>query len=41
MLQTARWHEGDWKQQMSPEGGQSGSVSKRFNTNGYTLFPAR
>ncbi|MFI2373179.1 hypothetical protein [Streptomyces sp. NPDC018833] len=40
MLLTARWHEGDWKQQMSPEGGQSESVSKRFNTDGYTLFPA-
>ncbi|MCZ7458207.1 hypothetical protein [Streptomyces sp. WMMC940] len=39
MVLTARWHEGDWKQQMSVEG-QSASVSKRFNTNGYTLFPA-
>ncbi|MCX5409907.1 hypothetical protein OHA37_39470 [Streptomyces sp. NBC_00335] len=39
VMMTARWHEGDWKQQMSPEGGISESVLSRFNTNGYTLFP--
>ncbi|MBT2432297.1 hypothetical protein J7F01_08785 [Streptomyces sp. ISL-22] len=40
MVLTARWHEGDWKQQMSPNGGQSESVVKRFNANGYSPFPA-
>ncbi|MFJ3825992.1 hypothetical protein [Streptomyces nodosus] len=40
MVLTARWHEGDWKQQMSPNGGQSESVVKRFNADGYTPFPA-
>ncbi|MGR4884901.1 hypothetical protein ACIPUC_36575 [Streptomyces sp. LARHCF249] len=39
VLMTARWHEGDWKQQMAPEGGVSESVLSRFNTHGYILFP--
>ncbi|MGW6945120.1 hypothetical protein ACWGF3_39750 [Streptomyces xanthophaeus] len=39
VLMTARWHEGDWKQQMAPGGGVSDSVLSRFNTHGYILFP--
>ncbi|MFG2405350.1 hypothetical protein ACGFR8_13630 [Streptomyces brevispora] len=36
---TARWHEGDWKQKMSPDGGQTELAGVKNTTDGYVLFP--
>ncbi|MCG7524556.1 hypothetical protein MHW47_08920 [Streptomyces sp. OfavH-34-F] len=36
---TARWHEGDWKQKMSPDGGQTQLAASKDTTDGYVLFP--
>ncbi|MEN8649744.1 hypothetical protein ABCR94_03570 [Streptomyces sp. 21So2-11] len=40
MLLTARWHEGDWKQKMAMNGGQTEVASSKDSTDGYVLFPS-
>ncbi|THA70657.1 hypothetical protein E6P78_08720 [Streptomyces sp. A0958] len=36
---TARWHGGDWKQKMAPDGGQTELAGAKDTTDGYVLFP--
>ncbi|MGZ2358312.1 hypothetical protein LRE75_16680 [Streptomyces sp. 372A] len=36
---TARWHQGDWKQKMAPDGGQTELAAPKDTIDGYMMFP--